>query len=389
MDNAPLAQFANLSTARSLRTRMLIVFGLQGVVCAMLNMRIPDLQLRIGLSDSELGFVLMGGPLGALIAFPIAAATIARVGTRIVMGSCFAALSMLAAIATLSTSGPLLFLAMIGVGAMNSLSDIAINVEADRVEAATGGRLMNRCHGVWSLVFFASSMIAGLIRGAGYSPEAHLWTLFPIYGVAVAAFILPMTASPPRGHVSSGKAKKFVLPTVAILALAAFGIGGDLFEGASRVWATIYLRDGFDVSPFVEGAALPALILTMAACRLSADRLVQAYGPVLIGRVALVFSISGVGLILFAPSASIAILGFAVAGVGIAPVYPLMISSAARIGDRPAAENVASMALVFQLIMLTSPMLIGFVAETYSVRLAYGTLLPLLALGFVMAGRLK
>ena len=84
-----------------------------------------------------------------------------------------------------------------------------------------------------------------------------------------------------------------------------------------------------------------------------------------------------------------AILGFALAGLGASVVYPLMISGAARLGDRPATENVAATSLLFQLVMLLSPMLMGTVAEALSVRVAFGMLLPLLALGWVMAGRLR
>jgi hypothetical protein len=37
-------------------------------------------------------------------------------------------------------------------GVMNSAGNIAINVEADRYEAGSSTRIMNRCHGMWSIV---------------------------------------------------------------------------------------------------------------------------------------------------------------------------------------------------------------------------------------------
>lgn len=48
------------------------VFALQGVVPAMLIMRLPDLQLRADLSEAGLGLVPMGGSIGALASFAVA-----------------------------------------------------------------------------------------------------------------------------------------------------------------------------------------------------------------------------------------------------------------------------------------------------------------------------
>lgn len=253
------------------RLRLLAIFSAQGVVAAMLFMRIPDLQLRAGLSESQLGFILMGGPIGAMATFAIATRLIERFGTRLVTMVSYPVMALSAALLALPTDMVLLFAILLVFGATNSASNIAINVEADRVEAGTGARIMNRCHGVWSVVFFVASLIAGLIRGAGVDPALHLWVLFPLFSVAAIALTWPMREFPERQ--GGAKSNKFVLPTLAVVALVAFGLGAELLEGASRVWATIYIRDTFDVSAMVESAALPALILAMAGARLVADLL--------------------------------------------------------------------------------------------------------------------
>ena len=67
---------------RNLRWHIVAVFGLQGIVLAMLNMRLPDLQLRAYLSDANFGLVLMGGPIGALVSFAGAARLVEVLGTR-------------------------------------------------------------------------------------------------------------------------------------------------------------------------------------------------------------------------------------------------------------------------------------------------------------------
>ena len=57
-------------------------------------------------------------------------------------------------------------LALNGVGF--SLTNIAMNVEADRVEAATSARVMNTCHGAWSVGFLLTSLLGAALRGPGH-----------------------------------------------------------------------------------------------------------------------------------------------------------------------------------------------------------------------------
>jgi hypothetical protein len=374
--------------AQDVRGRIIAVFTLQGVVPAMLNMRLPDLQLRADLSEAGLGLVLMGGSIGALASFAVATRVLETLGSRRLTILSYVICALAGVGVASVTSGLAMFAFLAIVGATASLANIAINVEADRVEAATGRRVMNTCHGAWSVVFFLASTAAGFARGAGMDPVLHLWLLAPTYILATLVLALPMTECPPRPFGGATR-RRFVWPTMAVLSLVAFGLGADLLDGAARIWATIYLRDAFDVSALVESMALPALFLAMAGGRLVADPWIDRLGPARVGRAALSVALVGLLVLVAAPGAWVAILGFALVGLGVSVIYPLMISSAARLGDRPAAENVAATTLLFQLIMLAAPVLIGTGAEALGVRATFGLLLPLLALGWVMAGRLR
>ena len=373
--------------AASLRARMVTTFALQGVVMATLNMRIPDLQVRAGLSDADLGLVLMGGPIGALAVFVAATPVVERLGTRRTMLVTYPLIALFAALFALTTQRFAMFAILAAYGACNSVGNVAINVEADRVEAATGARLMNRCHGAWSVVFFAASALAGLARGAGVDPALQLVILAPAFALVAALLIAPTTPCPARAH-GGGARGAFARPTMRTLALVGFCLGVELLEASSRVWATIYLRDEFDVSAFVQSAAAPALVASMAAGRLVADRIVEAYGPVRVGAGFTALAFAGLLVVVAATNPYVVILGFSLAGLGSAVGYPLMVSAAARLGDRSATENVAATSLLIQLVMLVAPMLIGFVAQGFGVRAAFACLLPVVAAGVVLARRL-
>lgn len=368
--------------------RIVALFFTHALAAGAIHTRIPDLQELIGLSEAQLGLVLMGQPLGALSMFLFSSAIIERFGPRRMILWLLPGVVITAALASVLLHPVALFvlLAINGVGF--SLTNIAMNVEADRVEAASGARVMNTSHGAWSLGFLLTSLLGATLRGLGVSPAVHLWVLAPLLIGLILVVVLPMPSMPPRPHAGDNT-RKLAWPSWATMGLVAFGLGAGLTEGAARSWSIIYLRDSFDVAPFIESLALPALLAAMASGRLVADRFIDRVGPVRVARSLSALAIAGMTVIVLAPEAWLALLGFIAVGIGICVLYPLMLSAAARLGDRPSSQNVAATTLIFQMVNLGAPLLIGGVAEGFGVRVAFAALIPLLVLTFSMAGRLK
>ncbi|MEQ9635510.1 MAG: MFS transporter [Devosia marina] len=368
--------------------RIIALFFTHALAAGAIHTRIPDLQELIGLTEGQLGLVLIGQPLGALSMFLFSSAIVERFGPRRMILWLLPIVVITAALATVLLNPVALFvlLALNGVGF--SLTNIAMNVEADRVEAATSARVMNTCHGAWSVGFLLTSLLGAALRGLHVAPVIHLWALAPVLIGLIVLVVLPMPNMPPRPH-AGGAVRKLAWPTWATMGLVAFGLGAGLTEGASRAWSIIYLRDAFDVAPFIESLALPALLLSMAGGRLVADRFIDRYGPVRVARSLSALAVLGMLAIVLAPNAYAALAGFLAVGIGICVLFPLMLSAAARLGDRPASQNVAATTLIFQLVNLGAPVLIGSVAEGFGVRMAFAMLIPLLVLTVAMAGQLR
>jgi MFS family permease len=130
------------------------------------------------------------------------------------------------------------------------------------------------------------------------------------------------------------------------------------------------------------------MVISMAIGRLVADRWIDRFGPATVSRFLLALAIVGLTMVATAFHPALVIVGFAITGAGICVIYPLSISAAARLGDGPASQNVATLTLIIQIVMLFAPMMTGFVAQQFGVRAAFGALIPLLALGWLMAGAL-
>jgi MFS family permease len=374
-------------THTTLRWRIIALFFVHALTIGALHTRIPDIQLQLGLSEAQLGLMLMGQPLGALAMFLFASPIIERYGPRLVILVLLPFATIGAALVAVVFDPVVIFVLLALNGMAFSLTNIAINVETDRVEAATGARVMNTCHGVWSIGFLLTSVLGAAMRGLDVSPALHLWLLTPIAIGLTLLLVLPMPAIPPRPHAGDTR-RKLAWPTLATMGLVAFGLGAALTEGAARSWSIIYLRDNFEVAAWIESMALPALLVAMAGGRLIADRWIDRFGPVLVARVLAGIAIVGMALLVASPTALLALAGFGLVGIGICVLYPLTLSAAARLGDRPASQNVAATTLIFQLLNLGAPVLIGAVAQGLGIRMAFAMLLPLLVLTWAMAGRL-
>lgn len=367
--------------------RIMALFFVHALAAGAIHTRIPDVQLEVGLNESELGLVLMGQPLGALSMFLFSSRLIEAFGPRTIILWLLPLMTISAALVTvlLHPLAMFILLAINGVGF--SVTNIAINVEADRVEASTGQRIMNTCHGTWSVGFLLTSLLGAALRGMHVPPAFHLWALSPMLIALLMVIVVPMPSAAERAFSGKGR-RKLAWPTLATIGLVAFGLGAGLMEGASRAWSIILLRDSFDAPVWVESMALPALLTTMAIGRLLADPIIERHGPVKVARLLTSLAIAGLVLVVVAPHYLLAILGFALIGAGICVLYPLMLSAAARLGDRPASENVAATTLIVQMLNLGAPALIGATAENLGVRMAFAILLPLLMLTWAMAGRL-
>jgi MFS family permease len=81
----------------------------------------------------------------------------------------------------------------------------------------------------------------------------------------------------------------------------------------------------------------------------------------------------------------VAVVGFFVIGVGICVSFPLSTSAAARLGDRPASENVAALTMTTQITLLGTPALLGWVANTFGIRSIYIVIVPVVLLAIYLA----
>lgn len=350
--------------------------------------RLPAIQSFMGVGEGALGLSLVGAALGTLISLTFAGPIIERIGYRRTLLAALPLLSVLYAIAVWAPTPLTFFLLLMPVGITIGCIELIINLEADRVEHAIGRRIMNRAHAFWSFGFFSAGMVGSFVAQAGISPQVHLAIMSPVITVATLVFLGRFQPAEHRAGGSTDASLRFARPTLSIMVLVLVCLPAMILEGAGIDWSAIYMRDIFSAAPFWAGFAVALGAGAQAVTRFFADSFVERWSPVVVARGLLTILGIGTVLVFFAPLQWLAYVGLALIGVGTSALFPLAMSAAAQRTDRPAAVNVASLAQISFVSFLLGPPLLGYVAEHFGIRWAFGIGIPLVILGLIFADAL-
>ena len=345
--------------------------------------RLDDIQTSLEIDKAELGLLLLCIPLGLQVTLLFADRLVRAISLKniICLGIPSICFTQFAAVAVDQIAFFAFFLII--CGAFVAVVEVAINLEADRVEHALGSRIMNRSHAFWSIGFFSAAVVGALFSQLKVMLEIHFLLVCGIAFLISKIIFEDYIVASPR-HTNVTKIKKFSLPTGPIFVMVLFTMSAMLVEGASIDWSVIFMREIHSASPFISGFSLAMAAFSQALVRFFGDSLLNKFGPILISVASLFFMFLGIFLVVLSNSSTLAILGFLFLGAGSAVIFPMAISIAASRSDRPAETNVASLTQFAFGMFLLGPPILGFVGEAYSLRWSFSLCIPLLILSCLM-----
>ena len=126
----------------------------------------------------------------------------------------------------------------------------------------------------------------------------------------------------------------------------------------------------------------------MAAVRLCGDIINEKFGAKLIVQVSGIAATAGIVLFALAPNVQVAFLAAALSGMGVAIVYPLAVTAAARRPGR-SSDNVAALSMIAFSAFLISPPIIGLLSELFGLRVALLLLAPMALSTVLLASQVE
>ncbi|HWA20438.1 MAG TPA: MFS transporter [Devosia sp.] len=369
------------------RRLTMLIFFLQPIAFGSWLPRIPEVQHMLGLGPAGLAIALLGLPCGTLLTLPFAGRIVGRIGARRAILTGFPLYSLIVLLPVLAPNPQMLFVALLLCGSSISFLELGLNVEADQVEKSSGRLLMNTCHGFWSLGIMAGSLVGALLGGAALPPGVSV----PLVSLIVLPIALLIAMRLPGGTPERAPAKSgggIAWPSRALLGICFFVFGVTMTEGAMADWSAIFMRDIMQADTAAAGLAYSVFALLVAGGRFAGDWLKARFTAVPVARFCGALAILGIVLLYFAPSYPLALAAFALVGLGVSIGFPIAVSAAASLTDRPAASSVAVLSFIALVGFLVGPPLIGLIAELGNIRLGLVALLPFLVLSLALTGML-
>ncbi|WP_209790392.1 MFS transporter [Ensifer adhaerens] len=342
------------------RLAVSLLFLMNGFVTGSWAPKIPEFKDRLGISESVLGLLILMFGIGSLVLMPIAGGFIARVGSQKVVKVTAILLSPLLLLLTLLPNVWAAAVGMFLLGGFVGAMDVAMNANAVEVEKSMRRAIMSSCHAYWSLGGLIGAGIGGFLMARfGVLPHVLVVTVLSLTVIAIA---WPMIlADQPHPAATKEKLRLPMTPLPWLIGIMA--LFSMVPEGTVLDWGALYLRNELGASVELSGFGFAAFSATMATMRFAGDHVRDRFGAKRTLRICTVTALVGMVLAGLAPNAYIAILGFAIAGIGISNMVPIAFSAAGNMPGLQPGIGLSVATFMGYSGMLFAPSLIGFVAE--------------------------
>ncbi|MFI7294874.1 MFS transporter [Streptomyces sp. NPDC050121] len=341
-----------------------------GFVLGVWAVSIPSIKDRMPLSYGQVGLTLLVLGLSSLSAMSVSGRLMSHFGERRILICGGAAFGLSALGPAAAGTWPELLAAAVVLGACSGTFDASQNALAVALERKIGRPVIISFHAWFSAGGLLAALLGSVVLQAGIDVR---WLLV---GTAAAAATLSLCLAPwlpaaPRpARTEDEPAGQPALRNRRIIVLGLVAFALFTAEGAAYDWSNLYLRNVIGAAPNVATLAFGAFSVGMISVRVIADRVVAHVGPDKYCRAATILAAAGLGLAVLSNNAPMAILGWTLAGLGIAGTVPLTFSVAGNVDPRHSSTYVSRVAAFGYCGLLAGPSLIGFIAQVTTLRIA-------------------
>jgi MFS family permease len=359
---------------RAARAAVAACFFVNAVLFANLVPRLPEVKDRLDLTNATLGAALAALPLGSLVSALASAALMRRFGSARVASWGLVVLAAAVWAAAVAPSWWLLAAALFVAGALDAVVDVAQNAHGLRVQRAYDRSILNAFHGVWSIGAVAGGLLGSVAAGLRVPLALHLGVVAVVFAGLALVARRRMLPGPDRDDAVPGTGPEEVsrgAVRAALPALAALGVlatAGAFVEDAGSSWSALYLRGEIAVGAATAGLGFVALQGAMTVGRLTGDRVVDRFGQRRVARAGGVLIAAGMGLALAVPSLATTLVGFALAGLGVATLVPAVYAAADELPGLRSGVGLTLVNWLLRIGFLLSPPLVGAIADATSLR---------------------
>jgi MFS family permease len=348
-----------------------IYFFISGFGYSTWASRIPSVQQHLHLNEAQLGAVLLCMPVGLIITLPFTGKLLGHFESRIIMVVGAIVFNLLLGLPGFLANTLQLVLVLFCFGSARNLMNLSLNTQAVDVQALYSRSILTTMHGIWSLAGFAGAGLGYLMVLFNVSTRWHLLGVSLIL-VAVTIICFPYTLE--KKPVPQEKKPVFSLPDKQMMKFALICFGSMACENIMYDWSGIYFLKVIHSSKAASIGAYVIYMVMMTIGRFGGDKLVGAIGikRLLFYSGWLIFS--GLMVVVLLPYQIIASFGFAMVGLGVSCIVPLVFSMAGKVKNVNTGQSLAAVSTIGYLGFLLVPPMVGFIAQATNLRWSFAVI---------------
>lgn len=343
-----------------------------GVVIGVWGVHVPSVKAHYALDERTLALVLLSTSVGSLLTLFVAGRVVGALGARWTSVLAGAGVCLALGLSLVMPGLWALLPVMVLFGASQSVFDVAINAEGTTLETLSNRAVMSGFHGMFSLGAMIGAATAASMIKADISSVVQLAAVATFAVVSIALSSRGMLASHPGAQSTQAH---FAWPKGTLLLIGMLICFGMLAEGVMYNWSVLYVNQELHAPQERAALAYVAFAGATALMRFAGDsvrarvseRTMLLAGPALAAAAMLTV------LLVARPWA--AMVGFAVVGVGLATVVPILYNAATRIPGVSRAAAIASVSSIGYVGFMVGPPIIGGIAHATTLTVAMGTLI--------------
>ncbi|MES2419709.1 MAG: MFS transporter [Pseudomonadota bacterium] len=334
---------------------------------------VPLAKARLEIDDGTLGLLLLCLGLGSVGAMQFAGPLTSKLGAKpaIVVGGIGQAI--LLPFLAMAPTVPTMAVALLVFGGFLGAIEVGMNVHAVEVEKRAARPLMSGFHGLFSIGGFAGSTLLTAVLSAKVNPVIGAGAAAALM-IAAVVLLAPKLIDTPQAEDTP----LFVVPRGIVSLLAILAAITFLTEGAMLDWGALLLSDKGLLPVAQAGLGYSVFAIAMTAGRVTGDAVVARLGDRRTMLWGGVLAIVGYIVLLLAPVAPVALLGFLLIGLGASNTVPVLFRKAGSQTAMPAGLAIAAVTTLGYAGILVGPAGIGIVAQRVGLPAAFWLLAVLL-----------
>lgn len=374
----------------SARLACMFYFMAPGLAYGLVTSRMPALKNMTGATEGELGIILLCFGLSALIGLAFAPRLIAKISAKTTLLASSLACMVFVVLVSFSSSVWFFGIAMALLGICMGLCDVTMNVQGVEVERAYKKSSMNILHAGYNIGAAAAACAGSIFAATNFD----VWVNF-VLPVAIMAGMLwwaeprlvtenlekpERSESSPLVSVEPKKRLPFLVWVCGLLCVCCY-----VSEGSVGEWGSLYLHQEKAAPESIAALVFAGFSICSLLCRLVADRLRNNFGDFLVSTAGATLALAGILTVLSSSSWSICLIGYAMMGLGQAPIVPIAFSRAGAIKGVSTARATSLVSLLAYAGLLFAPPAFGLSAEHFGLHTALCAVPVLLTITVLLA----